>query len=484
MDDDTLLFTSATRVAAMIRDRALSPVELMTAVLAAAHRLQPMLNPFVTLLDERAMDDARAAERALADGRPLGPLHGIPVSIKDQVDVAGVVTTHGSAIHAGNPPAAADDPTVARLRAAGAIVFAKTTLPEFGHKGLTDGPSFGTTRNPWDPSRTTGGSSGGAAAAVACGVGPIALGTDGAGSIRIPAACCGLVGLKPTLGSIPWQQAADAFGNYTYAGPIARTVTDAALMRSVLLGPDPADPWTLGRAPDPGVSPKLLGRDLSGLRIGVIERAGNPRVQAEMAANARASVAAFEALGARAEAAGEGVDWIELPGRVMYQANFAIAQHKHLAQWRDRMDPSLLAFMERGAAFSMTEFREGQYARTRLFRAMQAQFERFDVLAMPTLSRTALPADFDAAHDEVEIDGEQCGITRQGWSSYVYPFNLTGHPALTLPSGFAADGLPTAVQLVGRWGTDADLLRLGAILEEARPWAQRRPPDKARGLAP
>ena len=148
---------------------------------------------------------------------------------------------------------------------------------------------------------------------------------------------------------------------------------------------------------------------------------------------------------------------------------------KHLPQWGNQMDPTLLAFMERGGKFSMAEFREGQYARTRLFRDIQALFTRYDVLVTPTLSRTALPADFDAAHDEVEIDGERCGITRQGWSSYVYPFNLTGHPALTIPSGFAADGLPTAVQLVGRWGADVDLLRLGALLEEARPWAARRP---------
>jgi aspartyl-tRNA(Asn)/glutamyl-tRNA(Gln) amidotransferase subunit A len=474
MADDDLLFTSAARAAAMIRTGKLSPVTLMTAVLDAARRAQPALNPFVTLLEEGAIAEARAAEQAVRDGRPLGPLHGVPVSIKDQVDVAGVVTTHGSAIFADNV-AATDDVVVARLRAAGAIVFAKTTLPEFGHKGITDGPAFGTTRNPWDPTRTTGGSSGGAAAAVASGIGPLALGTDGAGSVRIPAACCGIVGLKPTLGSIPWQQAGDAFGNYTYAGPMARSVTDAALMRAAMIGPDPADPWTHGRAAEPPLSPGLVGRDLHGLRIGVIERTANPRVQREMADNARASLQVLTELGAEAEMAGEDIDWIEQPGRVMYQANYAVAMRRHLPQWSDRMDPSLLAFMERGDGFSLAEFREGQFARTRLFRAIQALFTRFDVLVMPTLSRTALPAGFDAAHDQVEIDGQPCGITRQGWSSYVYPFNLTGHPALTLPSGFDGAGLPTAVQLVGRWGADLDLLRLGAILEEARPWAAKRP---------
>ena len=471
MADEDLLFTGAARVAALMRRKSLSPVELMRAVLDRARAIQPGLNPFVTILEESAMAAARAAEAA---PRPDLPLHGVPVSIKDQVDVAGVVTTHGSAIYAGEVAAAADDVVVARLRAAGAIVFAKTRLPEFGHKGLTDGPSFGVTRNPWDPSRTSGGSSGGAGVAVATGAGPLAVGTDGAGSIRIPAACCGLVGLKPTLGSIPWQQAADAFGNYTYAGPMTRSVTDAALMRAIMAGPDPADPWTLGRT-EPTLSPGLIGRDLSGLRIGVIERAANPRVQAEMADHAALSVTVLTELGASADAAGEAVDWIELPGRVMYQAGFAVSLRGRLPEWRDRMDPTLLAYMERGDGWSMDQYRQAQFARTRLFRSIQALFERFDVLMMPTLARTALPADFDGAHDEVEIDGEKCGITRQGWTSYVYPFNLTGHPALTIPSGFDAAGLPTAVQLVGRWGADVDLLRLGALLEAARPWAERRP---------
>lgn len=470
-----MLLLSATQAAALIRTRALSPVALMEAVLHQAHRVQNRLNPFVTVLDEQAMAAARAAEASVLAGAVLGPLHGVPVSIKDQLDVRGVRTTHGSAIFADAAPAAADDVVVARLRQAGALVFAKTTLPEFGHKGLTDSPAFGTSRNPWDPERTAGGSSGGAAIAVASGVGPIALGTDGAGSIRIPAACCGIVGLKPTLGSIPWQQGADTFGNYTYAGPMARTVADVAVMRAVLTGPDACDPWSL-RAADLPLSAALAGRRLDGLRVGVIERTANSRVQQEVAANFRSSIAVFETLGAMADAAGDGVDWMELPGRVMYQANYAVIQRRHLPAWRDKMDPTLLAFMERGDGFSLTEFRKAQYARTRLFRAIQALFEQFDVLVTPTLSRTALPVDFDAAHDEVEVDGERCGITRQGWSSYVYPFNLTGHPALTVPNGFDTAGLPTGVQLVGRWGAELDLLRLGAVLEATLPWTERWPP--------
>ncbi|MFH5926057.1 amidase [Roseomonas xinghualingensis] len=475
MPNDDLLFLTAAQAGALIRRRALSPVEYVDAVLAAAERAQPRLNAFVTLLPEQARAAARAAEQAVMDGVPLGPLHGIPVSIKDQVDTAGIRTTHGSAIFADNIPAR-DDIIVTRLREAGAILVGKTRMPEFGHKALTDGPGFGVTPNPWDLSRTSGGSSGGAAAAVAMGLGPIAVGTDGAGSIRIPAACCGVVGLKPTLGAVPWEAASDAFGNYTYAGPISRSVTDAAVMLGVMAGPSPRDPWSMNGPSVTALSPRLIGGDLSGLRVGYIAQASNPRLDREMEANTRASLDALAALGAEVEPVTEVIDWIEFPGRIMYQGNFAVAMAKHLAEWRDSMDPVLLAFMERGEGFSLAQFRQAQFARTGLFRAIQGLLERYDVLVSPTLTRTALPAGFDAAHDEVEVEGKKSGITRQGWSAYVYPFNLTGHPALTVPSGFASDGLPTGVQIVGRWGADLDLLRLGAVLEAARPWSGRRPP--------
>jgi aspartyl-tRNA(Asn)/glutamyl-tRNA(Gln) amidotransferase subunit A len=472
--DAELLFMPATQAAALIRRRELSPLELTRAVLRAVTREQPRLNAFVTVLEEEALAEARRAEEAVMAGAPLGPLHGVPVHVKDQVDTAGIRTTHGSAIFADNVPAR-DDITVTRLRAAGAILVGKTTLPEFGHKGMTDGPAFGTTRNPWDLSRTTGGSSGGAAAAVAAGLGPLGLGTDGAGSVRIPAACCGIVGHKATLGAVPWEAGADTFGNNVYAGPMTRTVTDAAVMLSVIAGPSPRDAQSLGAPGFAPVPPALAAGALHGLRIGYVARACNPRVGREVEANTLASLEALAARGAVVEEVTDTIDWIERPGRIMYQAGFHVACAQYLPDWQDRMDPVLLAFMERGSQFTLRELREAQFARTRLFRAIQDLFGRYDVLITPTLTRTALSADFDAADGEIEIEGERCGITRQGWTSYMYPFNLTGHPALTVPSGFAEDGLPTGVQLVGPWGADMTLLRLGALLELDRPWAQHRP---------
>lgn len=475
MSDTDLLFTPAAKAAALIRDRKLSPVEYVDVVLKAIDRAQPKLNCFRVVMAEEARRDAKKAEEAVTRGEKLGPLHGIPVSIKDLVDVKGVHTRHGSAIFEDNV-AQADDVLVQRLRAAGAIVVGKATTPEFGVKGLTDGPSFGITRNPWNLDRTPGGSSGGGAAAVAAGLGPISLGTDGAGSIRGPASCSGLVGLKPTLGAVPADTTRDAFGNNVYAGPLSRTITDAAIMHAVLVGPSEKDPWSLAGPSQQPLSPKLAGRDLSGVRIGYIELTANPRIAADVRSNTRASLAAWEAMGAVVEEVTEKIDWIEYEGRVLYQANFAVFCAQYLPKWQNQMDPVTLAFMERGRQFTLADFRNAQFARTALFRKIQSLLARYDFLVTPTNARTALDVTHDAANDEVIIDGVKCGITRQGWTSYQYPFNLTGHPALALPSGFGADGLPTSVQIVGKWGTETDVLRLGALLEDAQPWAQNRPP--------
>jgi len=475
MSDTDLLFTPATKAAALIHSKKLSPVEYVDTVLKAIDAAQPKLNCFRVVMAEEARRDAREAEAKVMRGEPLGPLHGVPIGIKDLVDVKGVPTRHGSAIFADNPPAAADDILVKRLRDAGAIILGKATSPEFGVKGLTDGPEFGITRNPWNLDRTPGGSSGGGAAAVAAGLGPLSLGTDGAGSVRGPASCSGLVGLKPTLGVVPADTSRDTFGNNVYAGPLARTIADAAVMHDVIRGPSAKDPWTLGGAQQHPLSPNLMGEDLSGVRIGYIELCANPRIAADVRGNTRAALAAWQQMGAEIEEVTEKIDWIEYEGRVLYQANFAVFCAQYLPKWQNQMDPVTLAFVERGAKFTLADFRNAQFARTALFRKIQALLERYDFLVTPTNSRTALDVTHDAANDEVVVDGVKCGITRQGWTSYQYPFNLTGHPALAVPSGFGSDHLPTSVQIVGRWSHETDVLRLGALLEAARPWAQHRP---------
>src|SRR6266513_1605299 len=244
---DDVAYRSAAELTALIARRAVSPLEVVDAVLERIERAQPVLNAFITVCGEEARAAAKEAEAAVMRGEMLGPLHGVPFAVKDLVNTGGVRTTFGSVALADNVPAA-DSPAVARLKAAGAILVGKTTTPEFGHKCFTEAPLFGRTANPWDLARTCGGSSGGAAAAVAAGLGPIGIGTDGGGSSRIPAACCGVVGFKQTLGLVLHDLTPDGFGRQSYFTPMSRTVMDAALMLQAMAGPHPCDPHALGLA--------------------------------------------------------------------------------------------------------------------------------------------------------------------------------------------------------------------------------------------
>ncbi len=297
MSNEALTRLTATEAAGLIRRRQLSPVDYVDAVLSRIAALQPTLNCFITVVADQARADAIAAEAAVMAGGPLGPLHGVPVSIKDLIPTQGIRTTFGSVAFADHVPEQ-DDILVTRLRAAGAVVIGKTTTPEFGIKGQCDAPIFGTTRNPWDLGRSPGGSSGGAAAAVAAGLGPIALGSDGAGSIRIPAACCGLVGFKGTTGALPYAEARDAFGNVVAAGPLTRSIADAVLMQSAMAGADARDPWTANTAP---LGRLATGRDLSGLKIGYLRLAANRALAADVSANTLASIEVLRSLGAEVE---------------------------------------------------------------------------------------------------------------------------------------------------------------------------------------
>ncbi len=469
-----LLALPATEAARLIRTKQLSPVEYMTAILAAIERSQPVINAFTVVTAEAALAAARIAEGAVMSGAALGPLHGLPVSIKDLVDTAGVETFYGSAVHKGHVPTR-DATTVKRLKAAGGILVGKTTTPEYGHKGLTDGPSFGITRNPWNLDYSPGGSSGGAAAHVAAGLGPLALGTDGAGSIRLPASASGLIGLKPTRGAVAHGYAPDVISSISYAGPMTRTVADAALMFGVLAGPEPDDPWSLGGTLAP-VSAGLIGNRIAGMRIGYIRRMANPDVDAEVQAATEAALKALADLGAEVEEVTDKIDWIEEDGRILMRTGMWTKSRNDLERWGNQLDPSYRDFMEDGRKVTMERLREAETARTRLYQAVQRLLGRYDLLASPSLVVPALKVTHHASRDQVMVNGKPQGFTRTGFSSYLYAFNLTGHPAISVPNGWNAAGLPIGFQLIGKWWADNDLLRLAAMLEIARPWAQRRPP--------
>jgi aspartyl-tRNA(Asn)/glutamyl-tRNA(Gln) amidotransferase subunit A len=296
MTTEDLSYMPAHALARAIRQRQLSPVEVVRAVLDRAQRSQPALNAFITLCPERALVVAQRAEAAVMRGEAAGPLLGVPFSVKDLVNTAGVRTTYGSLIFEHHVPEA-DAVAVGRLKAAGAILIGKTTTPEFGQKGLTEAPLFGRTRNAWRADRTSGGSSGGAAVALACGLGPLAVGTDGGGSTRIPAACNGVVGLKQSLGVVPHDRAEDAFGNISYITAMARTVADTALMLDAMAGPHASDPHTLNRVRPGYFAAAAAGGDLAGLKVAWRPRIGNSVVAAQVLASCADAAQVFADLG-------------------------------------------------------------------------------------------------------------------------------------------------------------------------------------------
>jgi aspartyl-tRNA(Asn)/glutamyl-tRNA(Gln) amidotransferase subunit A len=466
--DRSLLEADALTLARRIRSKEVSPVAVVEAVLARIEALQPTVNAFITVTADEAREAARRAEAAVLAGERLGPLHGVPFSVKDLLFTKGVRTTMGSLIFA-DQVSGEDAVPVRRLREAGAILVGKTTTPEFGHKPLTDSPLFGATRNPWDLSRTAGGSSGGAAAAVATGQGPLALGTDGGGSVRLPASCCGIVGLKPTLGRVPHVHQSDLFSSTSYIGPMARTVAETAACFDVLVGFDAGDPYS---RPEPADDP----RDVSvrGLRIGWLPRVGNRLADPEVLASCEGAVRHLEGRGAHVETVDEDMSAFERTFLIGLQAGLAARVGSHMATFGDKVAVSLRESIERGAQWSAVDWVNALGQRTAVYRRVNALLQRFDFLLSPTLSRPALAVDHDA-FKPITIAGEEAGTIRGAWYPYLWPFNLSGHPAISLPCGWSSDGLPIGLQIVGPWYGDRRVLALAGHLERERPCARPMP---------
>ena len=433
-----------------------SPVEVMAAVLARTEA-QRDLNAFISIQPEAAMEGARAAEVLQQSGRVLPALHGVPYSVKDLTLTCGVPTTMGSKVAADFVPKE-DAVAVARARAGGAILFGKTTTPEFGHKIHTSAPLFGRTLNPHSPDVTPGGSSGGAAVALATGMGPIALGTDGGGSVRIPAACCGIVGLKPTPGSVPNLQAGDLFSNNVHVAPMARNVADTRLLFDVIRGFDRRDPF--GQALRP--SPRRCDA-LKGVRIGWLPEAGNP-VDRDIAACSAAAVARLEREGAEIEEISLDFASLEPHFMVILETLLARRVGSALETHRDDLDPSLVIHVENGRKHSALDLAAAGTARTRAFHQVQHVLERIDVIASPTLSAPPLPHGQDP-HEPVPVNGVPAGRVRASWYPYTFATNMTGHPSISIPNGWDRNGLPVGFHLIAPWYQEDLLLDIATLAE-------------------
>lgn len=458
MSDD-LIWASAAELGRRYSKKILSPVEVTQQVLARADRLQQHLN-FLVLIDrEGALEAARASEARWMAGTPVSPLDGVPTSIKDTTTVKGWPTRYGS--HATDEtPAAEDAPVVAWLRAAGMPILGKTTTPEFGWKALTDSPLQGTTRSPWNLAHSPGGSSGGAAAMTAAGVAPFNHGNDGGGSIRIPSAHAGLVGLKPSFGRIAQYPADAPFADVVSQGVLARSVLDSALALNATAGPDPRD-W---RSLPADRRDYTIGLDdgVRGWRIGLSLDLGHVEPDPEIRDLVAAAARRFEALGAHVEEVGPLIEPLQLFFEPLWIGSFATRLRQIPSQLHGKLDPGFRAAAEKGMSITLADYAKSYEARSKLARDLALWYRKYDLLLAP-VTPTAAPAVGTLYNSEA--------FPR--WTKgapYTLPFNLTGQPAASMPAGLTATGLPVGLQLVGAPRADHVVLRAMRAYESAGDW--------------
>jgi aspartyl-tRNA(Asn)/glutamyl-tRNA(Gln) amidotransferase subunit A len=456
--------TDATRE---FRAREKSARQIVQAALDRAEASQPDINAFACIATGQSLACADTLDAA-QQGRAPRALDATPISVKDIINTADMPTQWGSTLMQGQTPPG-DAVAVQRLRQAGAVIIGKTTTSEFAYKLLTDSLTNGTTRNPWNRDFTPGGSSGGAAASVAAGVTDFALATDAGASTRLPAACCGILGLKPTLGLIPHNQVPDGFGNIVHLGLMTRRVQDLALFLDVLAGPHPSDPHSLGLAPPKAL--QALGEPLPtpGLRIAWRPLAGNAALDPEVEAACRSFLAGLENEGATVETMNEPIANPGVPWRVLQQANWASRWHAKLEEIRDRIEPGFAQGIAEGGACSGPELMAAIQKRTEIFRMVQGWFGKFDLIATPSMSAPPVRADHQV-DEPLRIGSRAVGDLREEWIPYLNLFNLSGHPAINIPCGFAESGLPLGIQFAAPWYSDALLIRLAAWTQTHQPW--------------
>jgi aspartyl-tRNA(Asn)/glutamyl-tRNA(Gln) amidotransferase subunit A len=466
MANEELAYISAVELAASIRAKKLSPVEVTRAVLARIERLNPGLNAFVTVPAEAAICAATKAEEAVMSGQPLGPLHGVPLHVKDNLHVAGSRTTFGSKLFEKNVTTI-DCPAVKRLRDAGMILIGRTNTPEFGWKGVTDNRVFGISRNPWNTKLTPGGSSGGAAAAVAAGLGPVGVGTDGGGSLRIPASFCGIFGFKPSFGRVP-----NAPGNggsiLRHIGTMTRTVSDMAAMLDVIAGPDPSDLLSLPAAPLNFSSE--LGHGIRNKRIAYSPDLGYARVNPEVANLCRRAALRFAEAGAIVEEV--KLDWRDPydTWSVFFFGTAAASMEQKLATQGELLDPGFRNVVERGLKLRGVDFANALTARHEFWERVRPIYDKYDLLLCPTLP---VPPFAVGQDDADSLESEQLGPLQ--WTRFTYPFNLTGQPAASVPAGWTNSGLPVGLQIIGNRFADLLVLQAARSWEQVQPWAEKRP---------
>lgn len=455
---------SALALADAIKQGTITPVQAVRASLQRAKAVQGQLNCMLALAETQALEDAQRIQDQLASGMPVGPLAGVPFTVKDLIDTNGVATTFGSLVFKDNIPDR-DAVVVQRVRAAGAIMIGKTTTPEFGLGSLTEAPLFGRTGNAWHPGRTSGGSSGGAATAVAAGIAPLAIGSDGGGSARIPAACNGIVGFKQSHGLIPHSQAGDRFGNISYISPMARNTADTTALLRAMAGGHDEDPLTIHVADAPrnaDAGPDLYGK--------VFHYALTPQgtpVSPCVRKAFQASLTHIEHLGGRIVPLPDAAALDAFAPWEMLYKTARLAQSTRLRPAdREKLGPLFTRQLATCQAWSATDYQEAVEAKTRLFLQVQQLIGRDGFIVTPTMTRSALDIDQDF-FGAFQIDGQSVLDLRRHWYPWTMLFNMTGHPAISLPCGVGEDGLPIGLQISGGFRADLELLGVASRIEQA-----------------
>ena len=469
MNENTdICFSSAVELVERIRRRDVSAGEVMAAFLAQIERVNPLVNAIPTLLPERAEAGAEAADRALAAGEAVGPLHGLPVAIKDLVPTRGIRTTFGSPIYADHVPDQ-DEIIVERLRAAGAVVIGKTNTPEFGAGSQTFNPVFGKTRNPYALDRTCGGSSGGAAVALACGMLPIADGSDLGGSLRNPASFCNVVGFRTSPGRVPHWPSEDIWEPLSVQGPMARDTADAALLLSAIAGPDPRVPIAIDEPGERFRAP--LGRDFAGTRVAWSPDLGQYEVEPEVVEVCERSLSALNDLGCTVEPAHPDLSDADEIFQVLRAWKTAAGREADYREYKDRLKDTVIWNIERGLPLSGLEIANAIAKRSALYQRACEFFETYEYLVLPAVQ--VLPFSIDAPWVR-EINGKTME-TYIDWMGLCYAITVTGHPAISVPCGFSREGLPVGLQIVGRHHHDFAVLQLAHAFEQATGHGKRRP---------
>ncbi len=459
MGADEFCDLSAADLRRLYAARQLSPVEVAEGLLERIEAVDATLNAFVTVTHDQALAQAKAAEKLFDGTADPPPLAGIPFTLKDLTATDGIRTTRGSLLYKDWIPDY-NAPLAQRMLDAGGVLLGKTNTPELGWKGDSTNRVAGSTHNPWQHGRSPGGSSGGAAASVAVGLGAMAQGTDGAGSIRIPSGFCGTFGHKPSWGLVP-QYPASLVPLLSHAGPITRTVRDAALFMDVTVGPDRLDSFSI---PGQGDYLAAVEGGIEGLRVAWSGDLGNAAVDPQVRDVVEAAARRFGELGCHVEEAHPGLDDPWEIVHTIWSTGFAGAFRDRLHEVGDQLDPGLVRVIEAGLAFSAADLSGAYLRRDEYYHGWREFLTGYDLMLTPTLPVTA----FDAGLDyPTQIEGRP--TTYLSWTAFTYPFNLTGQPAASVPCGFV-DGLPVGLQIVGRWRDDATVLRAAAAFEALAPW--------------